>query len=231
MLALLSPALAQEAQEREPPLWQVVEDEVELQALLDLFSDAFAIGIDYDRTKVQGSVTIRSGPGVTEESLWATTNRLLAEKGLACVRAPGEDTLSVVPLEKAAALARIEEGDPALARAGTIRVLRTLRSEEPDAVVEALKAALPKEGGVALQLAASANVLLAGQKPQVLQALTLLDLLDAGPRETIVEEIPAKNVPALTLATLIDQVSQKRKGIDRKALRGRWSRTRARGPS
>ena len=157
---------------------------------------------------------------MTEESLWATTNRLLAEKSLACVQAPGEDTLSVVPLEKAATLARIEEEDPALARAGTIRVLRELRSDEPNAVVEALRAALPKEGGVALQLAASANVLLAGQKPQVLQALVLLDLLDAGPRETIVEEVPAKNVPAVTLATLIEQVSQKRKGIDREELKG-----------
>ena len=215
-LALARPVLGQDP---EQDRWQVVGEPMELRELVEFCAGALGVGIDYQAEKLAGSVTIRSGPGLSIEGIWATTNRHLAAAGFACVQIPGEDTLSVVPLDKAARLARVEPR-PDAAQAGYIRVVRPLASAVPDQVAEAVKALLPAEGSVVETLATSGHLMVAGLAPQVRQAVALLEVLDDAPAETVVEEIPLVHVPPLSMASLLEQVAQKRKGVDKAGLVG-----------
>ena len=218
-LPLAASAVGQDPSD-EKALLHAFEEEMELKELLRYFSSELGVGIDWDPGEVQGRLALRTGPGVSLEGLWATANRLLLSRGLASIQVAGEETLSVVKVEQAAGLAQIETEDPSLARAGYIKVLRRLVSREPDGVAEALKGVLPKDGSVAVLLQGSSQLLIAGLKPQVLEALEVLRLVDEAPSPTVVEELRAENLSPVGLASLLEQVSQKRKSAGDEDLKG-----------
>lgn len=217
LAALGSPLLGQETGD---PTWHVVTDEIEVVELLEICARELELPLDYVPETIEGTVEVRSGLGVTIQGLWATTNRLLVERGFACVQIAGEDTLSVVKLDLAPTLARLEPGQPESARAGYIRVLQPIHSADGSELTSSLEALLPGDGTLVTSLSGDSHVVLAGLKPQVLQALQVLAVLDAVPSPVAVEEVRVSHVPPVTLAALLEQVAQKRKAIGQGELQG-----------
>lgn len=94
----------------------------DLSRLLDLVALRLSAQLDYDPVNplLKGQqVTLRtppagasggeaSGSGMSDQELWATVSRLLVQRGLTTVRGPGSRSLTVVKLEDAGRLARIE---------------------------------------------------------------------------------------------------------------------------
>src|SRR5688572_30795353 len=94
--------------ETEGPRWFVTEEEVELVDLLNACVAGMDVALDYDRSQIQGKVTIRSGLGFSDEGMWSLANRALGSRKLASIQASGEEALGIVPVAEAAKLARIE---------------------------------------------------------------------------------------------------------------------------
>ena len=80
--------------------------QLELARVVDLSAERLGLNIEYDATKLKGTVTLRLGGGVTDHELWSLTNRLLSSRGLTTVRRSGGPTISVVLLSEAAAVAQ-----------------------------------------------------------------------------------------------------------------------------
>jgi len=76
-------------------------EEVELADLLNVCAEGLGLSIDYDRSQVQGRVTLRAADGFEQEELWPLANRLLLSKKLTSVQAPGEESLGIVPIGEA----------------------------------------------------------------------------------------------------------------------------------
>ncbi|NOT31474.1 MAG: hypothetical protein HOP15_13585, partial [Planctomycetes bacterium] len=137
--------------------------------VLDACAAGLGLALDYDRSLVQGKVTIRSEAGFSSEGMWALANRLLLSKKLASVQASGEEALGIVALGEAAKVARIEP-DVSAARAGFVKVLHTLHYADPEKLAEPLRALLAGEGTLVQPIQDAHQILLAGAKPQVLEA-------------------------------------------------------------
>jgi len=104
----------------QPPELTLTE-QIDLARLVDMAAQRLKLNIEYDATAVKGTATLRLGAGVTDAELWELANQLLASRGFTTVRAAGKGgTLSVVKLEAAAGLARLEPEvrDPAQIPAG-----------------------------------------------------------------------------------------------------------------
>jgi len=100
LLALGFPAVAQD-EKPEGPRWYMTGEEVELADLLNVCAEGLGLSIDYDRSQVQGRVTLRAADGFEQEELWPLANRLLLSKKLTSVQAPGEESLGIVPIGEA----------------------------------------------------------------------------------------------------------------------------------
>lgn len=57
------------------PRWFVTGEEVELVDLLDACAAGLDLALDYDRSQVQGKVTIKSDLGFSDEGMWSLANR------------------------------------------------------------------------------------------------------------------------------------------------------------
>jgi len=200
-------AESEEVASQEPSRWHFFAEEFELAAILDACSDAFDLPLEYDREKVRGRVTLRSGPGLTSESLWATANRILATRGLTSVLAPGEETIGIVTLEAAPKIARIEEGQLDEVRAGYVKVIRPLAGGEDRSVEEVLRNVLSAEGSEVKILGDSGQILLAGLKPQVEEAIRILELLHAPFSPAILEEVRPEHLSPTALVVLLERVT------------------------
>ncbi len=190
----------------------VVADTLDLRELMDFWIATKNLNLQFEEGALQGPVKLRTNEGISLETLWAVTNRELVAKGLACVQVPGESNLSVVHLDKAAALARVEV-DVAGAEAGYVRALFSLRRVEPSLASAAAKALLPEPEGKVTELQETKQLLLAGLKPQVLQALDLLAVLD-GPQEgPVVLEHTLSLATPVAVQTAIEQVLPARAAV------------------
>ncbi len=211
VLALAPFALGQDANEAveaaEPPLWFAYQEEIELSTLLNTCVHALDITLEYEPESVLGFVTIRSGPGLSTAELWALTNRHLTAQDLACVQSPGERGLSIVPLSEAANRARLEEGGLEDAKAGYVRVLRTLRNADPSSVSDALRNVLVSQGSEVNAIPATSQVVVSGLAPQVAEALRVVDALDEAGGDVAVESVAVKHLSPTALATLAERVS------------------------
>jgi len=176
-------------------LWHVSEERVQLADLLDVCVSSFGFSLDYDREAVRAEVTVRSGPGVTPEAFWRMTNRLLAEHEFACVQAAGEDGLAIVALAEAASVARVETGAIDEVRAGYVKVLHTLTHAKPDEVGDVLRHVLAGEGSLIQSIPTARQVLLAGLKPQVAEALAVAQRIDLARARVVVEEVVVLHLP------------------------------------
>ncbi len=216
-----SPAALQEAAQ---PAASALAGQIELARLVDFAAERLKLRIEYDAAALRGNVTLRLGESVSNDELWALTNRVLASRGFTTVRMPGSDVVSVVKLADAPNLARLggvvgldpEEAAQPGAPGFTTIVLR-LEHRAPKDVLEAVARVLSKPGGSAAALgdpaAVRGLVILSDLVPRLEQAMEILRLLDAPGGRTIVEEIPASNVPADQLAALTMQLIAKRDAI------------------
>jgi general secretion pathway protein D len=192
--------------QEEPPRWFLTGDEVELVDLIDACAAGLDLALDYDRGQVQGKVTIRSDLGFSDEGMWALLNRALLARKLATVQAPGEEALAIVAVGEAAKVARIER-DITTARAGFVKALKTLHYAESEKVAEALRLVLTGEGTLVQAIKDAHEVLLAGPKPQVIEALGLVDRLDS-PIPPAVAAFPIRNSTPATVAALLERVTK-----------------------
>lgn len=192
------------AERDEAGLWFFYQDQVEVTRLLDFCSSALGLAIEYDDS-VTGSVTVRSGKGIPREALWPMVNRLLATRGLASVQSPGERTVGIVALDQAARLARIEQGPLDEVSAGFVKVLRPMHRATPDSVIKALQTVLSVEGSL-IEAVGTGQLLLAGLKPQIREALSILDALDSPTDPTVVESMAVRHLPPAALVTLLDRI-------------------------
>ena len=215
--ALLITALgtpSPQAGEGDEGRWRVVADTITLVELLEVCADELGVGIDYPPSLPTREVAIRSDAGVTTEGLWATANRALAEAGFACIQAPGEETLSVVPAASAVGLSRIEKGDVAATRAGFVKVVRPVGAlGSTERLPELLRATLAPGQPVTVTALGDDHVLVAGLKAQVLEVLALLDLMSTS-SPVVVEEVRTERLPARAVASLVEQVAQRAKSVD-----------------
>jgi len=217
--ALLSTALfagvrtlvqPQESQERSEVL---LSEQVDLAQLLDLCSQRLKINLEYDPAVVKGTITFRFTEAISDADLWVLTNRLLASHGFTTVQMAGEDTLSVLKLADAGGFARIET-DASAARAGFIRVMRSVRNRSAKELVAALQLVLSKPGGSVSHAEGSDYVVIGDLKPHVERALELLAAVDVPRSANVVEEVEASFVPASELVTLVDRVLTTQTGLD-----------------
>ncbi|HED64689.1 MAG TPA: hypothetical protein ENJ09_03935 [Planctomycetes bacterium] len=208
------------AQEHPEPMWHVFRDEVTLAELLDAYAAAQSIPLEYDPAVGQAKVTLRSGPGIGNEGLWALLNRTLREHDLACIQAPGEEGLGIVPIARAADLARIEPGDPAAARAGFIKVLRPLGGKAGEGASQVLVHVLSGPGAIVQAIPESGQVLLAGPKHEVLQALAVLESIESASVPVRVEEVSLKHASPTSIVKLVERIRQAMAAVQEEPLRG-----------
>ncbi len=195
---------SQDVQEPATRLWFAPGDEVELVDLLDACAAELGLPLDYERSKVQGKVTIRAGAGFEDQSIWALTNRLLLSNKLASIQASGDPSIGIVPLGEAAKLARIET-NLTEAQAGFVKVLKNLHYAAPEKAAEVLSKVLSSEGSLVQALPQA--VLIAGPKPQVIEALGVLDFLDSA-MPPAVEAIPVRHTTPVAVTALLERVEK-----------------------
>ena len=222
LLLLGVPCLGQEpestpdqaAATKRDSLWFAFEESIPLADLVGICVRELALPLEYEPGQIEGEVTIRSGPGLTTNELWALTNRHLLAHDLACVQAPQEQVLSIVPLNEALNRARLEPGDLDQSRAGYVRALLDLRHAEPNAVVEALRSVLASEGTFVTAIPATRQLLVAGLRPQVIEALGVVATLDAGQADIALDTVAPAHLSAESLVSLVDRVrkAQERAG-------------------
>jgi len=188
-------------------LWQ---EETELDILLRACSQHLDVPIEFDRSKIKGRISIEAPDGLTFEGLWALTNRRLADEGMACIQCPGQDTLTVVPLDDAPGLARIEHGDLEDVKAGFVRVLYRIEHADPRLLEASLKILLPNDGTAIGSLAGQDYVMVSGPRPQVSDAISVLGLLDAGPKSVTIDEIEPVHISAQALESQLERVARAR---------------------
>jgi type II secretory pathway component GspD/PulD (secretin) len=186
-------------------LWFVTGEEMELVQLIDACAEGLGLVIDYDRSQVQGRVTIRSKEGLGDEDFWALANRLLAARKLASIQGSGERALGIVPLGDAAKLARIETNLQDSV-AGYVKVLKTLHYAEPEKVAEVLHQVLSAEGSL-VQAVPPTHLLLAGLRPQVEEAVDLLAMIDSADPPAI-EVVPVRHSTPAAVVTLLERVTK-----------------------
>jgi type II secretory pathway component GspD/PulD (secretin) len=192
----------------------LLTEQVDLARLLDLCAQRLKLNLEYDPAVVKGTITFRFAEAVSDDQLWVLTNRLLSTHGFTTVATAGEKTLSVVKLADAAGQARIEEGDPALAAAGFVKVLRRVERRSAKDLVAPLQLVLSKPGGSVSPAEGSDLLVIADLKPQVLKALEVLALLDVAKDASALQEFEAKHLPATELVTLVDRVLTTQTGLD-----------------
>src|SRR5262249_47492277 len=132
--------------------------------------------------------------------------------GFTTVRPAGRDgVISVVKLDAAAALARIEPSDGLGAgpQSGFSSVSYRLKNRTAKELTETLKLALSKPGGSVGALGDDL-LLISDLTPRVEQTLKLLETLDVPGEPVEVAEVPAVNMAASQLAILAAQVVAKR---------------------
>ncbi|MGE3110115.1 MAG: secretin N-terminal domain-containing protein, partial [Phycisphaerales bacterium] len=202
-------------------------DQLDLARLVDMASSRLKVNIEYDAAVVKGTVTLRLGGGVTDEQLWELTNQLLASRGFTTIRTAGKgEVLSVVKLEQAAGLARIEpdgweqragvDGNAAISGgppAGYSSVMYVCKNRLPreSGFVDSVKQLVSKPGGTAAAMGDSA-LLISDLTPRLLQTMRLLPALDIAGETMVVREYGVQNLAAVPLVALAMQVSDRRDG-------------------
>ncbi len=198
---------------RQDPARTQISENVDLPRLVDLCAQRLGLNIQYDPNVLKGALTLRLGAGVTDQELWALTNRLLAARELTTIQMPGESTLTVTPLSRAGSLARLEATDLSGAVAGYVKVLRDLQYVDSEDVIPALVQVMSGSGALASALGTTRSLMLGDLRPHLEQAFQLLELLDVPPGETVVEEIAARVLQPAQLIAFAKELAAARSSI------------------
>ena len=205
ILAVQMAAVSSAAQS--PPSVELAKD-VELARLVDLCAEKLLIKVKYEPGQLVGTVPLAEGHSDLE--LWTLTNQALVSRGLTTVQKPGDAALTVVKLEDAGGLARLEVDDLAKSMAGYVKVLHRLRYASPEDVLPTIQKALSEPAGVVSALGRTNSIELADLRPSLDQVFQLLKFLDTAPRTTGNETFRVfsiRNRSALELAELLNRLS------------------------
>jgi type II secretory pathway component GspD/PulD (secretin) len=204
-LAVLARAASSAAQS--PPSAEIAKD-IELAQLVDLCAERLQIKVKYEPGQLVGTVPHTEGHSDLE--LWTLTNQALVARGLTTIQKPGDAALTIVKLDDAASLARLEEEELGKGMAGYVRVLHRLRYASPEDVLPTLKKAMSGSAALAAALGKTNSIELADLRPNLDQVFQLLKFLDTAPRTTGSETFRVfsiRNRSALELAELLNRLS------------------------
>ncbi|MBI4881743.1 MAG: hypothetical protein HY812_19095, partial [Planctomycetes bacterium] len=194
---------------------------MDLARLVDLCAERLDLNVEYDRTQLIGSVTLRLGEPVTDQELWELTNHVLASRGFTTVRTREDGFLSVVKIAAAPTLGRLEDPARGWFLPGFLTVATQVKHVSPKDAVEALKTVLTGPSASVTALGSSRLLLLTDARPRVLQALELLALLDVPAKDVVVESRAVLHVLANDAAAAANEIMQTREGMDGQKARGR----------
>jgi len=186
----------------------LLEPEQSLVELVDAAAQILGIAIEYTAADLPGNVTLRLPGPIARAELLDTMHRALSSRGLTTIQAPGSESLSVVKLTDALALARLEESGSA--RAGFRKVLIELSHERVDAAAEAVKLVLSKSGSVT-PFKEARRLVVADLAPHVAQARRIAAEIDRSLDERAVVEIPLARTSPTSLAALVDRIANAEK--------------------
>jgi type II secretory pathway component GspD/PulD (secretin) len=206
-LCLAFQARAASSEAQSPPSAETAK-EIDLARLVDLCAEKLQIKVKYAPGQLVGTVPLAEGHSDLE--LWTLANEALVTRGLTTIQRPGEAALTVVKLDDAAGLARLEEDDLSKTTAGYVKVLHRLQFASPEDVLPAIKKALSGSAALASALGKTNSIELADLRPNLDQVVQLLKFLDTPPRTTGSETFRVfsiRNRSALELAELLNRLS------------------------
>jgi general secretion pathway protein D len=216
--------------------------QLDLARLLDLSAKQLNVAIDYDPTLKQQTLTLRpaAGGALNNAGLWSLTNRALQQKGLTTIVAAGGSGFTVVKIEEAPRLARVEEAvtvsptspsagsGPWVPSAGFRNAVIQLQYLSAKDAAEALKPLFARGGGgggsAGGATASSATnitplggdtrlLLISDLSTRIDEALTVLRRLDVPEKETVTAEIAVRNVSPAQAAASVAQMVLKRDAV------------------
>lgn len=188
---------------QDSPPRTLLSGQVELARLVDLCAERLDINIEYDATALRGTVTLRLGAGVTDDELWLLTNRVLASRGFASVRMPGEEMFSIVRAADAPGMARLEQGTDDRLNAGYQTIIVRIEHQPPRVTADALKLVLSKSGSAVTQIGETRMLLISDLAPRIDEAMRLLEQLDVPVDAPDVVRIPVEHIAASQIAPLV----------------------------
>ncbi len=191
--------------------WKVGAEQ-DLADLLGAASAILQVPIEFDRATVSGPLTLRLPTPLRDEELLDLVHRNLAAKNLTTVQMPGSRGLTVVALDKAASLARLEERGLHGARAGFVKVLLELDHDRVDGASDAIKLVLSKSGTVTA-FKDTHSLLISDLKPNVIEALDVARRIDGPFTNLDVFEIKLQHTSPTTLVALLERISQTKKTV------------------
>ena len=237
----------------------------DLPRLLDLAALRLGASIDYDplspmlkgqqvtlRGASAGGVAAAAMPGgaagggvaLGDAELWSTVSRILVQRGLTTVRSPGSASLTVVKLEDAARLARLEPVvtlDAGVVAAGELAAgfrnqpvrLRHVSLKEAGEALRAVQRGGSGSGsgsgvnagsgggvGGAGGAASGDLLLLSDISPRIEEQLAVLRQLDTAENATVVQGVTVSNVAPVQLAAAVMQLASKRESVSGEKLAG-----------
>jgi general secretion pathway protein D len=196
---------------------------LELARLLDVCAQQLRLDIEYDPGVVQGSVTMRAADPLTPQQLWELANRQLVQRGLTSVRQPGSDALSIVRIDAAASLARVEPIDePASLRAGFETILLRAPGRTSRELAELARTVTSKQGGQVTEAGGENGsvVLVSDVTARLDQVRMLVAALDQpSPLASILEVTPT-HLSAETLVAIVKSVHAKQEAAQGSKVKG-----------
>jgi len=177
--------------------------EIELARLVDLCAEQLGLRFEYDAAQLKGSITLRIPGGVSNDELWALTNRSLASRGLTTVFAPDSGVLSITKVAEASSASRLDAEPIDQLRAGFVTTVVRLNHISGKQAADSLKLILSEQGGAAAPLGETRLIMIADLRTRVEDALSLLCLIDVPSELPVVEVIRAQHVGAVQLAASI----------------------------
>ena len=197
--------------------------EVELARLVDLCAQRLQLKIEYDAKTLAGAkVTLRLGESVTDNQLWSLTNQLLAVRGLTSIQPPGqEEVLSIVKLNDAASLARVEQDAAPETLAGFATVVVQVEHRSDKDVIDAMKPVLSQGAGTMTALGDDGRIMLSDLRPRIDQILWLLESFDLPGAQTVIRVIPSQYVNATQLASSVTAATTARNTMSLRKLAGK----------
>ncbi|MEM1449645.1 MAG: secretin N-terminal domain-containing protein [Planctomycetota bacterium] len=197
------------AQERDVRL-HVSSAQIPIRTAIVELARIEGLALDLGGRPVEGVIEIASDEGVRSAEVWRIVNEQLAQRGVALVRRPTQDTLTLVTLAEAPTLARLEPRGLETAHAGFVRILYRASSVAPGALADALRSLLPEARTKFTALDDAGHLAIAGLRADVEQALVVLELIDSGLEPPVSTEVRIRNRSTVTIGARLEQIVQKR---------------------
>lgn len=203
------------------PVRTQLAGQVELPRLIDLCAERLGLNIEYDAQAIRGTVTLRLGASVSDDELWALTNRVLASRGFTSVRMPGENLLSIVRLADAPAMARLEDVGQGEPEAGFMTVIARIEHQPMRDMVAAVRLVLSKQGSAVSPVGETGLLMISDLKPRLDEAMRLIDMLDVPFDQPMIQTIATEHLSAMQIATLVTAAAAARDTMSIRPLRGK----------